>query len=54
MWEYIYKYKYLKGNAIVLKISKFEDTYYKMIPIFNEYKIIGIKLLDYLDFCLAV
>jgi hypothetical protein len=53
MWEYIYKYKYLKGNAIVLKISKFEDTYYKMISIFNEYKIIGVKLLDYLDFCLA-
>jgi hypothetical protein len=24
-----------------------------MIPLFNKYKIIGVKLLDYLDFCLA-
>jgi hypothetical protein len=44
-------YKYFKRNIIDLRISKFEDTYYKMIPLFNEYKIEGIKLLDYLDFC---
>jgi hypothetical protein len=24
-----------------------------MIPIFNKHKIIGVKLLDYLDFCLV-
>ena len=40
-------------NTILLKISKFEDIYYKVIPIFNEYKIIGVKSLDYLDFCQA-
>ena len=45
--------KYPKRNAIVLKISKFEDVYYKIIPIFNKHQIIGIKSLDYLDFCLA-
>lgn len=42
-----------KRNTIILKISNFEDVYYKIIPIFNKYKIIGVKLLDYLDFCLA-
>jgi LAGLIDADG endonuclease len=45
--------KYSTKNIIVLKISNFKDTYYKMIPIFNKHKIIGVKLLDYLDFCLA-
>ena len=45
--------KYSKRNSIVLKISNFEYIYYKIIPIFNKHKIIGVKLLDYLDFCLA-
>jgi hypothetical protein len=45
--------KYSKKNIIVLRISNFEDVYYKIILIFNKYKIIGIKSLDYLDFCLA-
>ena len=45
--------KYSNRNAILLKISNFEDISYKVIPIFNEYKIIGVKSLDYLDFCLA-
>lgn len=45
--------KYPKISAIVLKISNFKDTYYKMIPLFNKYKIIGVKSLDYLDFCLV-
>ena len=42
-----------KRNTIIFKISNFEDVYYKIIPIFNKHKIIGVKLLDYLDFCLA-
>lgn len=45
--------KYLKRNIIDLRISNLEDVYYKMIPLFNEHKIIGIKLLDFQDFCLA-
>jgi len=32
-------------------ISNYKDNYYKMIPLFNKHKIIGIKLLNYLDFC---
>ena len=32
-------------------IKGFEDIYNKMIPLFNNHKIIGVKLLDYLDFC---
>jgi hypothetical protein len=46
-------YKYLKINIIDLRISNIEDVYYKMIPLFNKHKIIGVKSLDYLDFCLA-
>jgi len=40
-------------NIIVLSIYKFEDTYYKMIPLFKEYRIEGIKALDFQDFVLA-
>jgi LAGLIDADG endonuclease len=40
-------------NIIVLSVSKFEDTYCKMIPLFNEYGIKGIKALDFQDFVLA-
>jgi hypothetical protein len=46
-------HNYSKGNAILLRIRKFEDIYNKIIPIFNKYKIEGIKSLDYLDFCLV-
>jgi hypothetical protein len=45
--------KYPKRNAIVLKFSNFKYTYYKMIPLFNKHKKIGIKSLDYLYFCKA-
>jgi predicted methyltransferase len=43
--------KYSTKNIIVLSISKFKDTYYKMIPLFNKYKIEGIKFIDFQDFC---
>jgi hypothetical protein len=42
-----------KRNIIKLNIYNFKDVYNKMIPLFNKYKIIGIKSLDYLDFCKA-
>jgi hypothetical protein len=45
--------KDLKRNIIVLKVSKFENVYNKMILLFNKHRIIGIKSLDYLDFCLV-
>jgi hypothetical protein len=48
-----YIYKHSKINTIDLIISNFEDVYYKMIPMFNKHKIIGVKSLDFQDFCLA-
>jgi hypothetical protein len=39
------------NNTVVLTINKFKDIYNKIIPLFNEYKIIGVKNLDYQDFC---
>jgi hypothetical protein len=48
-----YIYKHSKRNAIELIISNIEDVYYKIIPLFNKHKIIGVKSLDYLDFCKA-
>lgn len=45
--------KYPTKNIIVLSISKFKDTYYKMIPLFNKYEIKGIKLIDFQDFSKA-
>lgn len=41
-------------NVITLKISKFEDIYNNIIPLFKEYGIEGIKALDFEDFCLVV
>lgn len=46
-------YKRSSHNTVDLVISNFEDIYYKIIPIFNKFKIIGIKSLDYYDFVLA-
>lgn len=43
--------KYYNKNIIVLKISNFKDTYYKMIPLFTKYGIKGIKFIDFQDFC---
>lgn len=45
--------KSLTKNIIKLNISKFEDIYYKMIPLFKEYDIEGIKALDFQDFCVV-
>lgn len=46
-------FKHSNKKAIVLSISKFDDIYFKMIPLFNKYKIKGVKYLDYKDFCKA-
>jgi hypothetical protein len=43
--------KYSTKNIIVLKISNFKNTYYKMIPLFYKYNIKGIKFNDFQDFC---
>jgi hypothetical protein len=39
-------------NASIFKVSKFEDINNKIIPIFKDHPINGIKQLDYQDFCL--
>ena len=43
-------YKHSK-DTIVFMVFKFEDINNKIIPLFNKYKIRGIKSLDYIDFC---
>jgi len=40
-------------NVTVLTVSKFKDIYNEIIPLFNEYKIRGIKALDFKDFCIV-
>lgn len=37
----------------VFTVNKFEDIYNKIIPLFKEYNIRGVKALDFKDFCLA-
>jgi hypothetical protein len=39
------------NNTVVLSICRFKDIYNKIIPLFNEYKIRGVKNLDFQDFC---
>jgi LAGLIDADG endonuclease len=46
-----YIYKNSTRNIVNLKISNFNDIYQKIIPLFNKYKIEGIKALDFIDFC---
>ena len=36
-------------NAVVLTISRFNDIYNKIIPLFNEYEIKGTKALDFCE-----
>jgi hypothetical protein len=38
-------------DAVTLTISKFKDIYSKIIPLFNEHSIQGVKALDFQDFC---
>ena len=43
-----------KGDAFDFTITKFSNITDKVIPFFNKYSIIGVKLLDYLDWCKVV
>ena len=40
-------------NLITIRITKFEDIYNKIIPLLMQYKIKGVKFLDFQDFCKA-
>ena len=43
----VIKYK----NASFYRVTKFDDIVNKIIPFFKKYKIIGVKALDFKDFC---
>jgi LAGLIDADG endonuclease len=43
----IYQYR----EAIDFKITNFKDLIDKVIPFFTKYPIIGVKALDFADFC---
>jgi len=36
---------------VEFRVAKFEDIYKKIIPVFNKYKIMGVKYKDFEDFC---
>ncbi|CCC14779.1 unnamed protein product [Sordaria macrospora k-hell] len=44
-------YKYGGKSAVSLTIVDFTDITNILVPFFNKYPIIGIKLYDYLDWC---
>jgi hypothetical protein len=44
-------YKYHKQSAINITIINYSDISNKIIPFFNEYPVMGVKLYDYLDWC---
>lgn len=46
-------YKKKDRNIVELEISIFDDIYTKIIPLFKEYKIGGVKAFDFQDFCQA-
>lgn len=40
-------------EAIYFRVTKFKDIYEKIIPLFKKYSIIGVKALDFEDWCKA-
>lgn len=44
-------YKYSEKSAVVLEIFNFSDISETILPFFEKYPVIGIKQLDYLDWC---
>jgi LAGLIDADG endonuclease len=47
-------YKYSEKSAVVLEIFKFSDIVNIILPFFDKYPILGVKHLDYLDWCKVV
>ena len=41
---------YVNGRVVDFKITKFSDLTNKIIPFFQKYPIIGVKVLDFADF----
>ena len=44
-------YKYPGKSAVVLTIFQFSDITDIIIPFFEKYPLLGVKLFDYLDWC---
>ena len=40
-----------RPNEINFKVTKFQDITNKIIPIFKKYNILGVKALDFADWC---
>jgi len=40
-------------DAVVFHVTKFSDITEKIIPFFHKYSIVGVKALDFADFCLV-
>lgn len=58
LMEYLIKYlgsgkiyKYTKSPAVVLTIVNLSDLTNTIIPFFEQNPLLGVKLLDYLDWC---
>lgn len=45
---------YLNKEAVYIRVTKFSDIYDKILPFFKSYPIIGVKALDFQDFCIVV
>jgi LAGLIDADG endonuclease len=45
--------KYSNRNIVNFVVTKFNDIYNKLIPLFNQYEIKGVKYLYYKDLCKA-
>lgn len=44
---------YLSREAVYFRVTKYSDIYNKVIPFFKKYTVIGVKGLDFKDFCIA-
>ena len=42
---------YKKGKAFDYRVSKLSDIEKKIIPFFKKYPIVGVKIMDFADFC---
>ena len=42
---------YKKGKAFDYRVSKLSDIEKKIIPFFKKYPIVGVKTMDFADFC---
>jgi hypothetical protein len=47
-------YKYSEKSVVVLEIFNFSDIVNIILPFFDKYPILGVKQLDYLDWCKVV